>query len=124
MLYTNLQSLFNRHKYDFNHICDETWIQVGRQSGARFLARRRSNVVYSTIPKFGEWLTINCVVNAIESVLPSFYIFKGERLRDDYIKLYKLNTCMAMQKKAWMIIFLFKEFFIFLSQINSKWNVP
>jgi hypothetical protein len=31
-------------------------------------------------------------------------------LKDDYIKLCKLGTCMAMHKRAWMIAFLFKEF--------------
>jgi len=51
-------------------------------------------------------------------VLPNFYIFKRERLKDDYIKFYKPNICMAMQKKAWMIAFLFKEFlFLFKRSI-------
>ncbi len=37
-------------------------------------------------------------------------MFSKVRLRDDYIKLYKLRTCMAMQKKVLMICFLFKKF--------------
>ncbi len=32
-----------------------------------------------------------------------FYIFKGERLWNTYIKNYKPWMCMAMQKRGWMI---------------------
>jgi hypothetical protein len=42
------------------------------------------------------------------------YIFKGERIRDDYIQLYKLRACMAMQSKTWMTTYLFGEFLSFL----------
>ncbi len=80
------------------------------------MARRGSNVVYSTISKSQEWLTINCVVNVARDVLPGFYIFKGESLRDDYIKLCKSGTCMAMHKRAWIIDFLFKEFLSFFKR--------
>jgi IS4 transposase len=41
---------------------------------------------------------MNCVVNAT-----------GEWIKDDYIKLHKVGTCMAMQTKTWMISFLFKN---------------
>jgi hypothetical protein len=63
------------------------------------LARRRSIAVYNIIPKSQEWLIVNCVVNVVGGVLFGFYIFKGERLKDDYIKLCKLGICMAMPKK-------------------------
>jgi hypothetical protein len=33
-----------------------------------------------------------------------------EWIKDDYIKLCEVGTCMAMQTKAWMISFNFKEF--------------
>jgi hypothetical protein len=91
---------------------DETCIQVGRQSKAKVLARRGSNVVYNTILKSWEWLIINCAINATNVILLRFYIFIGERLKNDYIKLCKLRTCMAVQKKAWMI-FLFKKLLSF-----------
>ncbi len=63
------------------------------------MARRGSNVVYSTIPKYWECLIVNNAINVVGGVLHGFYMFRGERLRDDYIKFYKLSTCMAMQKK-------------------------
>ncbi len=59
---------------------------------------RTSNAIYNTIPKFWEWLTLNNEINATEGVLLGFYIFRGEKLRDDYIRLCKLGICMAMQK--------------------------
>jgi hypothetical protein len=58
--------------------------------------------VYSTIPKSWEWLFVNCVVNATKATLFAFYIFRGSRMLEDYIKLCRLETCMAMLKKAWM----------------------
>jgi hypothetical protein len=42
---------------------------------------------------------MNCVLNVA-----------SEWIKDDYIKLCKVGTCMAMQTKAWMTSFLFKEF--------------
>jgi hypothetical protein len=36
-------------------------------------------------------LDVNYAVNVIGGVLHGFYIFRGERLKDNYIKLYKLT---------------------------------
>jgi len=56
------------------------------------------------------------VVNVAKTTLPRFYLFKGKRIRDDYIQLCKLGTCMAMQSKAWMTTSLFKKFLSFLKR--------
>jgi hypothetical protein len=53
----------------------------------------------------------NCVINAIGIILPRFYNLRGERLCAGYIKFYKSKTYMA-----WMISFLFKEFFSFFKR--------
>jgi hypothetical protein len=45
-----------------------------------------------------------------------FYIFRGERIKDDYIMHYKPITCMAIQTKAWMTSFLFKIFLPFFKR--------
>jgi hypothetical protein len=63
------------------------------------LGYKQSNAVYNTISKSQEWLTINCVINATKGVLLGFSIFKGEKQKDFYIKLYKASICMVMQKK-------------------------
>jgi hypothetical protein len=55
-------------------------------------------------------------MNVTRFVLLRLYIFRGERLWDDYIKFYKLGICMAMQKKPWMTSFLFKEFVLFFKK--------
>jgi hypothetical protein len=78
---------------------DETGIQAGKLFRTRVLARRGFNAVSSIILKSLEWLTINCVVNDRKGFLLHFFIFIGERLRDDYIKFYKPCTCMTMPKK-------------------------
>jgi hypothetical protein len=67
-------------------------------------------------PNSREWLTVNYVVNATGTILLRFYIFKGERICDDYIQFCKPRTCMAMQSKAWMATFLFKEFLSFFKR--------
>ncbi len=69
--------------------------------------------MYNTIPKSREWLIVNCVVNAIGTSLLRFYIFSGKRIHDDYIEHYKPVIYMAMQLKAWMVTFFFKEFLFF-----------
>jgi hypothetical protein len=48
----------------------------GKQVAAKVLAKRRTNTIYNIIPKFWEWLTINCVVNATGNILLRFYISK------------------------------------------------
>jgi len=69
--------------------------------------------LYNIILKSKEWLTINCVVNATRTTLPRFYIFRKERICDDYIQLYKPRTCMAMLSKAWMTTYFLKDFLSF-----------
>jgi hypothetical protein len=118
-LYTNLASLYNLHQYPFDHIWNnnETCVQACKQAGPWVLARRRSNAVYSTIPKSQEWLIINCVVNVTNGSLLSFYFFKGEWLINNYINLCKPGTCMVMQKKAWMIFFCLRNFYLSSSSL-------
>jgi len=79
----------------------------------RFWLKEGQITIYDIIPKFWESLTINCVMNATWDILLRFYIFKGERLQDDYIQLCKPGTYMAMQNKASMTSFIFKEFLSF-----------
>jgi hypothetical protein len=88
------------------------------------LAKQGSHQMYSTILNSKEWLTVNYVVNVVGTSLPRFYIFKTKKICDDYIQLCKLGTCMAMQSKAWMTTFLFKEFlFFFKSSIPGEISI-
>jgi uncharacterized membrane protein YbaN (DUF454 family) len=47
----------------------------------------------------------------VEGFIQAFYIFRGKKLHENYIQNYKLNKRMVMQKKAWMISTLFKDYF-------------
>jgi hypothetical protein len=49
-----------------------------------------------------------------------FYIFKGEWIKEDYIRRYKSKTCMTMQSKTWMMFFLSKEFLSFFKRSIPK----
>jgi hypothetical protein len=54
---------------------------------------------YNIIIKSKEWLKMNYILIIVEKVLPTFYIFREEKLCDDFIKNCKPRTCMAVQKK-------------------------
>jgi hypothetical protein len=90
---------------------NEMRIQARHQLVARVLVKKGSHQVYNTISKSMEWLTMICVVNGTKGSLPRFYIFMGERIKDEYIKHCKAKTCMGMQREAWMIIFYSKNFY-------------
>jgi hypothetical protein len=55
-------------------------------------------------------------MNVIRVVLFEFYISRGEKIWDDYIKFYKLDTHMAMQKKHVWLFFMFNEFLSFFKK--------
>jgi hypothetical protein len=97
-VYQNLQALYIQHKYSENHIwnSNETRIHIRHQSKARVLAKKGSHQGYNTIPKSKEWIIINYAVNVTKGSLLRFYIFKGERIKDIYIKHCKIGTCMMM----------------------------
>lgn len=84
---------------------DEIGIQANKQ-GACVSIKHGSLQVYNTIPKFREWLIVNCVVNASGGFFLRFYIFRDEGVKDGYINSSKLGSCMVMQKMAWMMFFL------------------
>jgi len=96
-----LQTLYNEHSYPLDNVWNsyEIGIQVPKHVGVKALVKKSSNVVYNTIPKSQEWLTINCVLNVARFILLRFYIFRGKRLQGDYIKLCKLGICMEFKKK-------------------------
>jgi hypothetical protein len=49
------------------------------------------------------------VVNAFGDFLLGFFIFKGERIKNDYIRNCKPQTSILMHNKTRMAFFLFKE---------------
>jgi hypothetical protein len=95
--------------------CDETRIQARWQSREKVLVKKGSQKVYSTIPKSKEWRIVNCFINATSVFIPNFFIFKGETIKDDYIKIIG-------QERAWQCktFFLFKECLSFFVNLVLK----
>ncbi len=111
--------MYQQHNYRLDQIwnLNEIGIQASKQTRIRVMAKRGSHIVYKTIPKSHECLIVNYVVNVARTVLLRFYIFWRKRMCNDYIKQCKSKTFMAMQTKAWMMVFLFKEFLSFFKRL-------
>jgi hypothetical protein len=90
----------NLHNYIINHIWNyyEINFQTRWQSRVQMLAKIGSQQVYNTIPKSKEWLIITYAINDAWGFLLRFYIFKGERIKDNYIRNCKLGTCIHARK--------------------------
>ena len=59
------------------------------------------------MPNECEWLIVLTCINAGGDKIPSFYIFRGKRMRDNYIRYCEDGATMAMQIEAWMTQCLF-----------------
>jgi hypothetical protein len=62
------------------------------------LTKIGSQQVYNTIPKSKDWLIITYAINDAWGFLLRFDIFKGERIKDDFIIDCKLGTCIHAKK--------------------------
>ena len=65
--------------------------------------------VHTLLPNEREWLTLLTCINAVGFHIPGFYIFRGKRIRDNYIRFCEDVAAMAMQLEAWMTQFLFSS---------------
>ena len=70
-------------------------------------ARKGSRSVHKVLPNEREWITNLTCVNAAGDHIPSFYIFRGKRLRSNYILQCEDGATMAMQTKVWMTATIF-----------------
>jgi hypothetical protein len=107
--YDNLESLCTLHSYTPDRIwnCDESGAQAGRSGGGVVIARRGARHVHSIVPDQREWLSVLVCINAGGSAIPSFYVFRGTRFRQNYIERCEPGATMAMQPRAWMTTYLF-----------------
>jgi hypothetical protein len=71
-----------------------------------------------TYYKISSNVTINYDIHATRRCLTCFYIFRGDKVKNDYIKHYKKRNMHGnLQRKAWMITsFLFKKFLSFFKR--------
>ena len=109
--YSNLEHLYNKENYPAERIwnSDETSAQAGRNGGGRVWARKGSRSVHKVLPNEREWITNLTCVNAASEHIPGFYIFRGKRLRSNYVIHCEDGVAMAMQTKAWMTATLFSH---------------
>ena len=87
--YDTLSSTYELHSYGPASFwnCDETRLQAGRNCGMCVVANRGNRNVLKIMPKSREWITILCCVNAIDALIPGFYLFK----RKTHLKHYTRN---------------------------------
>ena len=109
--YTNLEELYQKYQYLADHIwnCDESGAQAGRSGGGRLWTKKGTRSVHTLLPNEREWLTVLTCINATDLHIPGFYIFRGKRIRDNYIRFCEDGVAMAMQSEAWMTQFLFSS---------------
>ena len=109
--YSNLEHLYNKENYPAERIwnSDETGAQAGRNGGGRVWAKKGSRSVHKVLPNEREWITNLTYVNAVGEHIPRFYIFRGKRLRSNYVIHCEDGAAMAMQTKAWMTATLFSH---------------
>lgn len=80
---------------------------AGKSGGGMVIARTGAKRVQSIVPNQREWLSVLVCVNAAGTAIPSFYIFRGKRFRQNYIQHCEAGATMAMQPRAWMTSYLF-----------------
>jgi hypothetical protein len=66
---------------------------------------------------------LSCI-NANGEAVPNFYIFKGKRMRRNFLQLANPDDTMAMQPQAWMTTFLFDTWIShFIAALNKRGGV-
>ena len=80
---------------------------AGKSGGGMVIARTGAKRVQSIVPNQREWLSVLVCLNVASTAIPSFYIFRGKRFRQNYIQHYETGATMAMQPRAWMTSYLF-----------------
>lgn len=125
--YGNLQRLYDTHNYESNHIwnCDESGAQAGKDGRGFIIAIRGSRNVHNVTPDQWEWLSVFSCINAAREHLPNFYIFKGKQRTRIFLKQTREDgAVMAMQPKAWMTNYLFKEWIVhFLYNVSKTYGI-
>jgi hypothetical protein len=107
--YNNLNELYTLHTYPPEQIwnCDETSTQAGRTGGGIVIVRRGARRVHTIVPDQREWLSVLVCINTAGLAIPSFYVFKGKRFRQNYLERCEPSATMSIQPRAWMTSYLF-----------------
>ena len=98
-----------QHKYVPDHIwnSDESRAQAGKSRNGTVFVHRGAKNIHTIIPNEWEWLSMLSCINVAGKKVPNFYIFKGIRMRQNFLELANDGDTMAMQPQAWMTTFFF-----------------
>ena len=66
------------------------------------IARKGTRSVYNIISSEREWILVLIAINSAGSTMPSYYIFKEKRPRQEYISLREDGACIDMQENGYM----------------------
>jgi hypothetical protein len=123
--YNNLETLYTLHKYPPQRLwnVDETGCQTGRNGGGVVIAKTGARRVQSLIPDQREWLLVLICINAVGLSIPSFYIFRGKRFRQNYIERCEPRATMAIQPWAWMTSYLFSAWISHFIELVRRFDV-
>lgn len=97
---------------------------AGKNGGGMVIARTGARRVQTIVPNQREWLSVLACINAAGKAIPSFYIFRGRRFRQNYIQLCEPGATMAMQQRAWMTTYLFSAWIShFIASIQQTYGI-
>ena len=124
--YQNLQQLYDKHKYRPENIwnCNESGPQTEKIGGGRVWTQKRVRSLHKIAPNKREHITTLTCINATGQYILNFYIFKGKRIRANYIQHYENQAAMAMQPQVWMTQFLFSNWLShFIQALGSRGGI-
>jgi hypothetical protein len=78
-----------------------------KERRAMIIAKKEAKHMHSIVSNQREWLFVLICVNASRQAIPGFYIFRGKRIWQNYIKHCEAGATMAMQPRSWMTSCLF-----------------
>jgi hypothetical protein len=89
-----------------------------------YFQRKGAKNVHTLIPNERESLSVLTCINAARQHIPNFYIFKGKRMRQNFLQLARSEDVMAMQAKAWMKNYLFDAWVThFLEALKNRGGI-
>ena len=102
--YSNLETLYQTHHYELDEIwnCFEIRAHANRNGEGAMLAKRGTRVVHTMALNERIWTSILVAINSTSETMPNYYVFKGKRPRQDYMRLCEDGACIGMQESWYM----------------------
>ena len=124
--YHNLESLYQQHNYETSQVwnCDESGAQANKNGEGAILALRGTRSVHAIIPNERQWISVLVSVNSAGHTMPSYYVFKGKRQRQEFISSCENGAYMGMQENGYMDAAIFNKWMdYFLNYHESRGNL-